>query len=84
MTISNGHGGTVTQAAAVTLIGVNDLPAISGTLAGQAAGDKTAIKPFALAAVSDPDAGAQDSLTIRLLARRAPPSTATACSPGRG
>ena len=56
VTISDGHGGTVTQTITITLHGVNDDPVIGGTAAGSVAEDETLAATGQLT-VTDADAG---------------------------
>ena len=64
--ISDTAGEKTSLATTVNATAVNDPPTINGTQAGQTTTDYVALKPFSGVAVTDPDVGVQDSLTITL------------------
>ena len=57
---------TTNSTASVVATAKDDAPTIAGAKAGQTTSGTKAVNPFAGVAVTDPDAGTQDSLTITL------------------
>ena len=65
--VDDGHGGTATDATTTVLATASDTPpAISGTLAGQAASDVGGMVPFASVLVADVNRGTTDFVSIVL------------------
>jgi hypothetical protein len=85
LAVSNDGGAAVTNATtSIVATAANDTPVISGTKAGQTTTDYVPITPFATATISDPDAGAQDSLTISVITPSAVATDANGTLSGPG
>ena len=59
---------TTDRTTSVVVTAVNDAPSISGIAAAQSTTNYATVKPFSGVTVSDPDAGAQDSIIIAVAA----------------
>ncbi len=62
-TVSDGNGGAATELLAIA---ITRPPAISGTVADQQTNAEAPVNPFSGVAITDPNAGATDTLTITL------------------
>jgi len=70
LSVTDGIVGSPTTDATTTVIAtmVNDPPAITGTMAGQAVTDEATLTPFSTVAISDVDFGQTETVTVTLSA----------------
>jgi plastocyanin len=80
----NSTGLESSVAVAITATAVEDAPIISGAATGQIATDKTSLDPFANVTISDPDVGANDTVTITVTGASGLPTDANGTLSGTG
>ena len=68
----------------VSTTAVNDTPVISGTAAAQIATDEKSLAPFANVVISDPDVGANDTVTLTVTGANGLPTDANGTLSGTG
>ncbi|MGI4978067.1 MAG: beta strand repeat-containing protein, partial [Janthinobacterium lividum] len=66
LAVSNAGYGPVTATAEVDAVASTDAPVLGGVAAGVPGSDNAVLAPLGAATVSDPDVGAQESVTLRL------------------
>ena len=84
LTDVNSAGVTASAAATITATAVEDAPVINGAATGQIATDKASLQPFANVVISDPDVGANDTVTISVTGANGLPTDANGTLSGTG
>jgi plastocyanin len=80
----NSVGLTASAMTTITATAVEDAPVISGAASGQIATDETSLDPFASVVISDPDVGANDTVTITVTGANGLPTDANGTLSGIG